>query len=117
IWSVALGTNGVPIPASTQRELQMPPFTVRWSNPVSDINFNASGEMFLSERSMQTYGNETGDRGLLHQGNAIGNTARLMKFTQIVPQVWGTNNEFRVGSFGTGENSAGGATLDCAGNP
>jgi len=121
VWSVALDGFGAPIAATTQRELQMPP-RGGGSNPVSDINFTASGAMFVSERTMTTgthpvYMGETGDRGLLHLGIRPAHTARLMKFNGPVGGPWITNNEFRVGSFSTGENSAGGAAIDCEERP
>ncbi|MBI1319473.1 MAG: DUF5011 domain-containing protein [Candidatus Hydrogenedens sp.] len=121
IWSVALDGSGAPIAATTQRELQMPP-RGGGSNPVSDINFSASGAMFVSERTMTTgthpaYMGETGDRGLLHLGLRPAHTARLMKFNGPVGGPWITNNEFRVGSFGSGENSSGGAVIDCQERP
>lgn len=121
IWSVALDVTGAPIAATTQRELQMPQRGGNYSNPVSDLNFNAAGEMFCSERTMYTSTHpsalgETGDRGLLHIGWWPAHTARLLKFMGSVGGPWITNNEFRVGSFGSGENSAGGATIDCDGS-
>lgn len=54
IWSIQIDGAGEFIAGTEQLELNVPPHSGNYSNPVSDIAFNERGNMMLAERSMST---------------------------------------------------------------
>ncbi len=95
IWSAELDAIGNPIPSTEQLEIQIPHLTLAHperpfhfsSNPVSDMVFSSTGQMFLSERGMDAdFGRtvkiawDTATGGLIPRSDNISNHARVLRY-------------------------------------
>ena len=104
IWSVALEADGDFDLSSVILEVDVPVYEAgaTSSPPVSDIDFDESGNMYLSERSY-------GDLVVPHM-------ARVLKFTgSSGSYVACPVDYYLVGALAPGDNSAGGVAADCNG--
>lgn len=110
IWSVQIDGTGNFLPATAIREFVLPQLTVggTYSNPVSDIEFNASGEMLVAERTLQN------DHANVDLGQNAAHASRVLKFAgasggfTMYP-----DDTYRTGKIFGGTNSAGGVSSDC----
>ncbi|MGI8601436.1 MAG: hypothetical protein ACR2OZ_00390 [Verrucomicrobiales bacterium] len=107
IWSVALDATGNFQPATALIEIKVAPFFSggTFSLPVSDIAFApAGGRILFAER----YHSGVGEGGT-HQGRVLEYTGSSGSWTAAPV------DKFRVGDYSTGDNSAGGVAVECAG--
>lgn len=102
IWSVALGGQGKFIGGTARLEITLPESTPGsgYSNPVSDISFNAAGDMLLAQRSM------AGDASTsAHQANLLEYVAS--------GSTWVLNpGKYKIGELLPLANAAGGCDFD-----
>lgn len=105
VWSVAINASGQIVPASIQKEVDMPYLPSQtYSNPVSDIQFNAQGKMMVAERSMWA-----DTQPSAHQSRGI-------QF-ECLQNMWvmsgaPLDNLFGVGNLNAGRNACGGTDYD-----
>lgn len=123
IWSVALDTNGRPSPATAQKEFDIPAFppglpttnnsgspNVPYSQPVSDIAFNQTGDvMLLAERGERIGRNFYGgyDTSMPNGNSALPHNSRILRYRKTsAGWVRDTGTDFGQYAGDTANNAA-----------
>ncbi|MDB6076197.1 MAG: putative Ig protein, partial [Verrucomicrobiaceae bacterium] len=99
VRSVALSAGGDFVASSDRLEVTLPAFTgsgVGRSNPVSDVEFDASGNMMVCERAM------------INATTPGVGAARTLVYAPLPGNTWATPRQYHVGSSTTAEASTGG---------
>lgn len=105
VWSVAINAAGQIVPASIQKEVDIPFLPSQtYSNPVSDIQFNAQGKMMVAERSM--WGDS---QPSAHQSRGIQFECEQNQWVMSGSPL---DNLFGVGNLNGGRNACGGTDYD-----
>jgi|GEM_PF-2471166 len=103
IWSVALNASG-DFSGTEQLEITLPNYgTTSWSSPVSDIEFNAAGDMLLGERTMH------GDSptGLPGSQGTYAHRSRVLEYA-MSGTTWNFVRQIYVGNISGNTNCSGG---------
>lgn len=104
VWSVELDASGTPDATTAQIEIPMIPGDL----PVSDISFSEDGRLFLAQRYHRGVGLNGPHNGSVLEYTFAGGSWNISPI-----------DKFKVGNYstftGSGRNSAGGVSVDCAG--